>query len=569
MLGERRVQEAAEPLVSILSEDGTMVEDGVIIALGLLREERAVEKLISLLFEGKDWRKDPDPWKLTRKYPGRIIEALLRIGTDQALEAVLATNTYDFSVNNLRALGQFRHEKVAPTLIKVALSAGIEGNRPEYVKAAIASLGEVGGEPAIATLRSKLFSKNQSVATAASQSLKKLGFAEPFFSSKEESEAARLRHLQATDPGCTDCIKSLIASGADVNAKDEDGRTALMRATTGDGVKALIAAGADAKGKYGRQALLNAAQRGDADSVKALITAGADAKGTCGGLALIYAVEEGDADSVKALIAAGADVNAKDGYGWTALLKAVGKGDADSVKALIAAGADVNMKGKDDETALHKAAEKGDADCVKALIAAGADVNAKDGHGQTALIEAARKGDADSVKALIAAGADVNAKHIYGGTALIEAARKGDADSVKALIAAGADVNAKHMYGGTALWEAVGKGDADSVKALIAAGPDVNMKGKDDETALHKAVVMGDADCVKALIAAGADVSAKDRYGGTALIEAAIVAALKAAAVKGPVVPQIECGGAATAKTSTVTQPQPTLGKKKWWQLWR
>jgi predicted RNA-binding Zn-ribbon protein involved in translation (DUF1610 family) len=92
MLGERRVQEAAEPLLAMLSKKGAAkLELGAIIALGRLREERAVEKLISLLFEGRDWRKDQQ----TRRYPkttekgaGWIVEALAQIGTDRALAAV-------------------------------------------------------------------------------------------------------------------------------------------------------------------------------------------------------------------------------------------------------------------------------------------------------------------------------------------------------------------------------------------------------------------------------------------------------------------------------------------------
>ena len=174
MLGERGVQEAVGPLLAMLRSDGAEVVDGVIIALGHLREERAIENLISLLFEGRDWRKEQqtEGHAETKQYPGRIIDALLRIGTERAVEAVTATNPYVYlSVGNLRALGQFG-EKVVPTLAKVALSSGDEDKQ----KAAIASLAEVRGELAVSTLKKKLESPRKGVVLATHNALVEIGY---------------------------------------------------------------------------------------------------------------------------------------------------------------------------------------------------------------------------------------------------------------------------------------------------------------------------------------------------------------------------------------------------------
>jgi len=77
--------------------------------------------------------------------------------------------------------------------------------------------------------------------------------------------------------GNVDCVKALIAAGADLNAKDRDGMTALIESAAQDNVdcvKALIAAGADvnAKARHGKTALKLAKSSGVADL---LLAAGA------------------------------------------------------------------------------------------------------------------------------------------------------------------------------------------------------------------------------------------------------------------------------------------------------
>ena len=79
-------------------------------------------------------------------------------------------------------------------------------------------------------------------------------------------------------------IKELINNGYDVNAKDEDGCTALMEAGEAffggstEIIKMLIEAGADvnAKDEDGRTLLNRAAASGKTEIVKMLIEAGAD-----------------------------------------------------------------------------------------------------------------------------------------------------------------------------------------------------------------------------------------------------------------------------------------------------
>jgi uncharacterized protein len=75
-------------------------------------------------------------------------------------------------------------------------------------------------------------------------------------------------------------VRDMIASGANVNVKDEHGNTALIEAARNghdDVVRTLLAAGADFKAKNDddKTALMLAAQGGHADVISVLNEAGA------------------------------------------------------------------------------------------------------------------------------------------------------------------------------------------------------------------------------------------------------------------------------------------------------
>jgi ankyrin repeat protein len=119
--------------------------------------------------------------------------------------------------------------------------------------------------------------------------------------------------------------------------------------------------------------LINAAAAGDLLQVKSLIAAKADvnAKTDDGETALMYAVWGDHVEVVQALLAAGADVKAKNNNGETPLIVASKRGHAGVVQALLAAGADVNAKNNNGETALKIAQVAGHTRMVKLLRQAG------------------------------------------------------------------------------------------------------------------------------------------------------------------------------------------------------
>jgi ankyrin repeat protein len=117
----------------------------------------------------------------------------------------------------------------------------------------------------------------------------------------------------AVHRGSVDELQQLLTGGADIDARDRHGQTALMLAAA-DGRAAVVAwlaargAALNTTAKYGLSALMLAVVRGHAEVVRALAAAGADltvrgtgAPGFAGKTALDLAVARGDPDTIDIL----------------------------------------------------------------------------------------------------------------------------------------------------------------------------------------------------------------------------------------------------------------------------
>jgi serine/threonine-protein phosphatase 6 regulatory ankyrin repeat subunit B len=231
-------------------------------------------------------------------------------------------------------------------------------------------------------------------------------------------------------------VHVLLNAGADINARDESGSTALQDASSGGHeqiVQTLLDAGSNvnARDGSGSTALQNASSGGHEKIVQTLLDAGADA----------------------ALIDKG---------GRSALVEALGGGHKRVVEILGGVPANASEKEQIYGRALIIASGKGRTSVMQSLLKAGADAMFVDGRGRNALVEAsdAYGGLEDAVQLLLDATADVRHEEIYG-KALVAASSSGHTEVVQMLLNAGADptfIDDDDDDGRNALVEASGAG---------------------------------------------------------------------------------------------------------------
>jgi uncharacterized protein len=338
----------------------------------------------------------------------------------------------------------------------------------------------------------------------------------------------------------------------------------------------------------GTSTVADAAMQGDREAARALLQKGADvnAAQSDGMTALHWAVLKSDEGMAKMLLYAGANVKAATRLGgYTPLLMASRNGDAAMIETLLGGGADANSATTNGTTALMLAAASGKADAVTVLLDHKADISARENaRGETALMFAAANGRTDVIRLLTARGADVKAttkvvdlssfakeeqerfaqfqqgggRGAAGRGAAAEAtetkpaeaaagnAQGGGARAANAASAAPAEeparvgrnatraagkagIDRQYLYselvatqgGLTPLHMAARQGQLDAVKALLDAGADVNEPSAGDHiTAISIATINGQFDLAKFLLDKGADPRLAEDNGVTPLYAA-------------------------------------------------
>ena len=243
--------------------------------------------------------------------------------------------------------------------------------------------------------------------------------------------------------GHTETVRYLVGL-KEVNVKhaDSTGCSALSHAVVRnhpDVVEVLIDAGADieVKNEKGRSPLLRASCLGHLDIAKVLVKAGA---GVCvtdkqGGTCLALASYFGHTETVRYLVGLKeVDVKHVENTGRTALSIAVVRNHPDVVEVLIDAGADIEVKDEKGRSRLLRASCLGHLDIAKVLVEAGADVCVTDNKGCACLALASYMGHTETVRYLVGLK-EVDLKH---------AVARNHPDVVEVLVDAEASTDVRH-----------------------------------------------------------------------------------------------------------------------------
>jgi ankyrin repeat protein len=288
----------------------------------------------------------------------------------------------------------------------------------------------------------------------------------------------------------------------------------------------------------------DAAMRGDRGAVRTLLKGGADVNAAQGDgmTALHWAALAGDTELVQMLIHAGANLRATTRLGGYTPLHLAAKGSRrEAISALIAAGANVNAVTTHDATPLMFAAAAGDPRTVTTLIESGADINAQDKpRGLTPLMYAAAQDRVGVVQTLLQNGARAELTTTIVNVAGLttpeeETARRlqqvgrpttGTSSAAAAAAQRRAGVDRPYRYseligsqgGFAALQFAAREGFVDTAKALIDGGANVNQVNPGDGTTpLLTAIINGNFDLAMYFVERAADVSQASANGVTPL----------------------------------------------------
>jgi ankyrin repeat protein len=299
--------------------------------------------------------------------------------------------------------------------------------------------------------------------------------------------------------GDSQAIRKLIEDGADVNARDAEGNTPLILASFYAGPKCVelmlgMGARVNATNNDGVTALVRAAT--NREKTRLLVNAGANVRvrtALLGNTPLILAARRaGNSQTVKLLLERGSSAGERNSAGVSPIIAGAASGDLETVRLLLDAGARADDFPKSN-------------DPPAALSAAGF---------RTPLMWAAYHNNVPMVRLLLDHGADPN-QSTYFGSPLSHACWNDGFEAAALLLDRGASASARDAVAGfTPLHWAAGNETLRPhlVKLLLASGADPNAAGGEavgalglaPQTPLLIARKRGRTAIVDALVAAGA-----------------------------------------------------------------
>lgn len=386
---------------------------------------------------------------------------------------------------------------------------------------------------------------------------------------------ANVELARSAEKGRIEQVSQLLKEGIDVNARLNDGSTALHWAVLRDQMESftiLMDAGADplVLNRNGVSPLFLAVQNGNEKIAARLLDAGADPNtlSESGETILMTAAHTGKPEVINLLLGNGALVDARDpDFQQTALMIAVREGHDEVVELLITFGAKMNVRTRVGQLPVYIPPCKGTG-CGSEGVGInrsgvphrGERYDAKGG--MTPLLYAARDGHVNIARRLLENGANLEISEANEITPLLMALLNNQLDVANVLLDFGAEVNLEDFYGRSPLFAAVDYRNLDMnstleddpqdnhvdrkpvlamIERLLSEGADVNVRTKEwapekkwlytlndvswvdmtGQTPYIRASLAGDIPVMELLLENGADPHITTYEGTTALMVAA------------------------------------------------
>ncbi|XP_015250504.1 PREDICTED: protein TANC2-like isoform X2 [Cyprinodon variegatus] len=330
--------------------------------------------------------------------------------------------------------------------------------------------------------------------------------------------------------GHKDAVALLLDHGAHVDAKSNDGLTALGFAAAA-GHLDIVTMLCQHKAKVGhadnsgRCILVLAAQHGHLEVLRLLLKSPEwNCTSCCRGMSRSQAVQQtlvaaasmGHSEIVSYLLdlpeedeeeEQRPEINSYDCvWGETALTAAAGHGQLPVCRLLLDQGAAAEQSNRQGVTPLLSAVRNGHCQVAQLLLNHGVEINVVDQQGRTALMTAASEGHITSAKLLLDHGASLDQTDKEGLTALSWACLKGQFSLVRELVQRGAAVNHVDRSSRTPLDLAAFRGDPDVVQYLVDHGALVEHMDCSGMRPLDRAVGCKNTSAVIALLKKGAKI---------------------------------------------------------------
>ena len=274
---------------------------------------------------------------------------------------------------------------------------------------------------------------------------------------------------RAVDAGDIEAVEHLLAQGADVNAPDEKGRTALRVAWVNHNQELAI---------------LLQRSGGTLEKVRSVLDDALSGK-------LSRVVPKlGKKPKL---------IRGQDRDGWSLLHWAARGRSFDIAEFLAFTGADIDVRNRQLETPVHMVALADSREIMELFIFCGAELDATTIRGYTPLHYAACNGAEHVAEILVEKGLDADVVAELGRTPLHCAAAYGRAGVAGLLLYAGADVNAREHDGQTPLHHAASWGRRDVAQILIKHGADLKAHNDEGRDPLDEAREYHHADVIHLL----------------------------------------------------------------------